>query len=416
MMNYEQEIDRIEAGIDEEKIKKMIFDGSEEAASLQQNKLDQVLKRYNLAVNYCKTDSYDLAYIQIQKVTRLIPDDLNAQLLAALICIHEGKISQANKALERAALLDANNPIVKQYQSEIAVPEEPQEVEEAPKEEKKTVKSKTTEKTQEKAKKTPTTPVKKKQKPEKKQEGSKKVVANGSDYEEVTSNKKGFVYLGVGFLIGVIAMFILVVPTLKSSLQSQYTNKADSYEDQLKAKDSEITSLKEDLKEAEADTKAAEKEAKSYKDGNKDLLEAANEYLKGNTTSAAENLMDINTKILTTDAAKNLYNNIKSATYSKAANSFYNNGLQQWYKKNYSEAKKQFKKAIKADDTNPNYYYYLARTYEADGDSKNAIKNYNEVVKLNKRFVSDSKRRIERLEAEKSTTEKSTEKKATTEE
>ncbi|MDO4169572.1 MAG: hypothetical protein Q4D45_06670 [Lachnospiraceae bacterium] len=416
MMNYEQEIDRIEAGIDEEKIKKMIFDGSEEAASLQQNKLDQVLKRYNLAVNYCKTDSYDLAYIQIQKVTRLIPDDLNAQLLAALICIHEGKISQANKALERAALLDANNLIVKQYQSEIAVPEEPQEVEEAPKEEKKTVKSKTTEKTQEKAKKTPTTPVKKKQKPEKKQEGSKKVVANGSDYEEVTSNKKGFVYLGVGFLIGVIAMFILVVPTLKSSLQSQYTNKADSYEDQLKAKDSEITSLKEDLKEAEADTKAAEKEAKSYKDGNKDLLEAANEYLKGNTTSAAENLMDINTKILTTDAAKNLYNNIKSATYSKAANSFYNNGLQQWYKKNYSEAKKQFKKAIKADDTNPNYYYYLARTYEADGDSKNAIKNYNEVVKLNKSFVSDSKRRIERLEAEKSTTEKSTEKKATTEE
>lgn len=421
MINYEQEIDKLEAGIDEKKIKKMIFDGSEEAASIQQNKLEQVMKRYKLAVNYCRTDSYDLAFIQIQKVTRLIPDDINAQLLSALICIHEGKVSQATKALELAGRLDADNPAVKLYQAEIAVPEEVPESIETPEEEKKALNTKHTEKVKEKTKKASKKETKKsipapvkKVKPAKQQEPSKKVVANGSDYEEVTSNKKSFIYLGVGFLIGVIAMFILVVPTLKSSMKSQYSSKASGYEDQIKAKETEITSLKEDLEEAQADTKAAEKEAKSYKNGNKDLLEAANEYMKGNTTNAAESLMDIDTKILTTDAAKDLYETIKSKTYSKAASSFYYSGLKQYRSKNYSEAEKYFLKAIKADDSNSNYYYYLARTYEADGDTKNAIKYYNEVIDLNKNYVSTAKNRVAALEK---TTEKttSTEKSSTTE-
>lgn len=409
MMNFEQELGKFESGLDREEVKKVIMSEGGEASSLQQNKLDQIMKRYGLAVNYCKTDSFDLAYIQIQKVARLLPGNINVQLLSALICIHEGKEELALQALERAEALNANNPDVKRYKEELTVKEVSQEVQTEQPEEK-TVESEGAAK--ESGKKTP----KKASSEKSKKEKPKKVVANGSDFEEVTSNKKSFIYLGIGFLIGVIAMLVLVVPTARSAVKDQYATEAESYEDQLKAKETEISTLKEDLKAAEDATKDAKEEVKSYKNGNKDLYQAADDYIAGKDVEAAEKLMDIDTKILTTTESKALYNTIKDKTYAKAALTFYQNGLNQYNARNYTEAEKYFKKAIKANDSNANYYYYLARSYEADGKTAQAIKYYDKVVELGNNHAIESKTRRDQLKAQQSTekkTESTTEKKTT---
>lgn len=405
MLNFEQELKKYEAGLDIESARNIIAGKGNEVSSTQQNSIDQAVKRYGLAVNYCKTNSYDLAYIQIQKVVRLVPEDVNVQLLAAMIAIHEGKETQAAKAVERALSLDANNATAKVYKDELSG-----KVVEAVEKEEKAEKAKEAKK--EDAGKE--TKAKKEEKPAAPKKKAKRVVANGSDYEEVTSNKKSFIYLGIGFLIGVVAMFVLVVPTARNSVKNQYTSKAEGYQDQLKAKETEIASLKQDLKDAQSDTKSAQQEVKKYKNGNEALADAANKYIKNDKTGAAEALLQIDTKILNNKQSKNLYQSIKDATFTAAAKQFYNNGLNQWYQKKYTEAIKYFKQAIKADDTNSDYYYYLARSYEADGKTKSAATNYDKVVKLGSTHVSDAQKRLDQLNNTKgSTAKKSTSQKST---
>ncbi|MDO4942169.1 MAG: tetratricopeptide repeat protein [Lachnospiraceae bacterium] len=406
MMNFEQELSKFESGLDREEVKKVIMTEGGEASSLQQNKLDQIMKRYGLALNYCKTDSFDLAYIQIQKVARLLPGNLNVQLLSALICIHEGKEELALQALERAEALSADHPDVKRYKEELTVKEIPQEVQSVQPEEEVVEAEGTAKESGKKAPKKISSEKPKKEKP-------KKVVTNGSDFEEVTSNKKSFIYLGLGFLIGVIAMLVLVVPTARSAVKDQYATEAESYEDQLKAKETEIGTLKEDLKAAEDATKDAKEEVKSYKNGNKDLYQAADDYIAGKNVEAAEKLMDIDTKILTTKEAKTLYNTIKDKTYASAAQTFYQNGMSQYNARNYTEAEKYLKKAIKANDSNASYYYYLARSYEEDGKTAQAIKYYDKVIELGSYRPTESKTRRDQLKAKQSTekkTESTTEK------
>lgn len=404
MLNFEQELKKYEEGLDIESARNIIAGKGNEVSSTQQNNIDQAVKRYGLAVNYCKTNSYDLAYIQIQKVVRLVPEDVNVQLLAAMIAIHEGKETQAAKAVERVLSLDANNATAKVYKDELSG-----KVVEAVEKEEKAEKAKEAKK-EEAGKETK---AKKEEKPAPKKK-AQRVVANGSDYEEVTSNKKSFIYLGIGFLIGVVAMFVLVVPTARNSVKNQYTSKAEGYQDQLKAKETEIASLKQDLNDAKSDTKSAQQEVKKYKNGNEALADAANKYIKNDKTGAAEALLQIDTKILNNKQSKNLYQSIKDATFTTAAKQFYNNGLNQWYQKNYTEAIKYFKQAIKADDTKSDYYYYLARSYEADGKTKSAATNYDKVVKLGSTHVSDAQKRLDQLNNTKgSTAKKSTSQKST---
>jgi tetratricopeptide (TPR) repeat protein len=410
MIQFDQELNKYEASLDKDYVEKMVKAEGGEASTLQQNKVEQIIKRYNLAVNYCQTNSYDLAYIQIQKVARLLPGDVNVQLLSALICMHEGKADLAAKALDRAAELQPENPTIKVYKEELSarpiiaktVQESVKAVEKAEAEAKNTKEKESTGKSAKKTVKKEKEPV---EKPKKK---AKKVVANGSDYDEVTSNKKSFMYLGIGFLIGVIAVCILVIPTVRTTLKNQYANETASYDDQLKAKDTEITSLKAEVEAAQADTKAAEDEVKTYKNGNKALLEAAQEYVSGSTTNAAEKLMDIDTKILTTKASKNLYNALKDKTYATSAATFYQKGLSAYNQKNYSEAESYFLKAIKGNDSNPDYYYYLALSYEGENKTDKAIEYYNKVISLNRRHVRNSKSRVAALEASTATTEATT--------
>ena len=417
MINFEQELVKYESGLDREEVKKVVMADGGDGNSMQQNKLDQIMKRYGLALNYCKTDSYDLAYIQIQKVARLLPGNINVQLLSALICMHEGKDELAMQALERAAALDGDHPDIKRYQEELHAQPVPQP-EEVPaaaetteaasdhvsvkEDDKKVIKE------AKKAAKKQAKQAKKAAPAEKSQTKPKKVIANGSDFEEVTSNKRSFLYIGIGFVIGVIAMLILVVPTMRSSEQNRYASETAGYEDQLKAKDSEITTLQADLKTAQEETEDAKKEADSYKNGNKALYQAADYYIAGQTVDAADALMDIDTDALTTKAAKNLYNTIKDKTYSTAATTFYGTGYNAFNSGNYDEAITNLRKAIKANDSNVYYHYFLARSYEAAGKTENAIKKYEDVLEMGGTTF-DSRSRLEKLQQQTEDTSDTTE-------
>ena len=348
MINFEQELKKFKPGLDKAQVEKAIMKGlSEEAkkSPTQQNKLDQIIKRYNLAVNYCNTNSYDLAYIQIKKVVRLLPEEVDTQLLAALICIHEGKEEQARQAIEQVLKIDSRNETAKAYLEELSVKEVPVE---------ETKESKTEEPAEKTAKKAPVKKTAKK---------PAKTVASGSDYEEVTSNKKSFIYLGLGFLIGVVAMFVLVVPTARNSVKNEYVSEADNYKDRLNAKDTEIKSLKEELSDAKADTKKAKEQVE-----------------------------------------KQLYNKIKGESFTKAtAYQLFNEGKSSYDNQKYKKAIAMLTAATEADNTNPSYYYWLGRAYEDRGQTKTAKKVYQELIEKfpTRNQAKDAQKRIDGMEQSK---------------
>ncbi|MCQ2491768.1 MAG: hypothetical protein MJ087_01855 [Lachnospiraceae bacterium] len=426
MINIEQEIKKYNS-FDKEAVKKIIFkEAGSESDGLLKNKFAQVEKRYGLALNYCNTDSFDLAFIQIKKVARLVPEYVDAQILSALICLHEGKADQAMEAVETALKYDANNKDALALKEELTVV--PEVTEEAEGQAGEAKDGEAGEKTEKPAKmKMPAMKLGKKKEEKKETEkpqvvkpvtpvqAPKKVVANGSDYEEVTSNKKSFIYLGIGFLIGIIAMFILVVPTARSSVKNQYANEAESYEDQLKAKDIEIENLKVELKDAQKETKAAKKLVKTYKGSNKNLSLAAKEYMNNNNTLSADALLGVDKSTLSNKESKDLYDLIKSKTFTKAADQFYHNGLNKWYQKNYKEAIECYKKAIICDDSKSEYKYYLGLAYDASGEKDKAVKQYNKVINAGGKHAKDAKDRVTKIEEAKKAAEASTEKEATTE-
>lgn len=423
MINIEQEIKKYNS-FDKEAVKKIIFkEAGSENDGLLKNKFAQVEKRYGLALNYCNTDSFDLAFIQIKKVTRLVPEYVDAQILSALICLHEGRADQAMEAVETALKYDATNKAALEIKDALTVVPETPEGEAATD----AKAGEAGEKAEKPAKKLPTMKLGKKK--EEKAEGTqpqvvktatpaqapKKVVANGSDYEEVTSNKKSFIYLGIGFLIGIIAMFILVVPTARSAVKNQYANEAESYEDQLKAKDTEIENLKVELKDAQKETKAAKKLVKTYKGSNKNLSLAAKEYMNNNNTLAADALLGVDKSTLSNKESKELYDLIKSKTFSKAADQFYHNGLNKWYQKEYKGAIECYKKAIICDDSKSEYKYYLGMAYQANGDTDKAVKQYNKVINAGGKHAKDAKDRVTKIEeAKKAAEEKDKEKDSAT--
>lgn len=392
MINFEQELKKFKPGLDKAQVEKAIMKGlSEEAkkSPTQQNKLDQIIKRYNLAVNYCNTNSYDLAYIQIKKVVRLLPEEVDTQLLAALICIHEGKEEQARQAIEQVLKIDSRNETAKAYLEELSVKEVPVE---------ETKESKTEEPAEKTAKKAP---VKKTVKKTAKKPA--KTVASGSDYEEVTSNKKSFIYLGLGFLIGVVAMFVLVVPTARNSVKNEYVSEADNYKDRLNAKDTEIKSLKEELSDAKADTKKAKEQVEKYKNGDESLIKAANFYNSKQMSEAAKALVDIDEKVLN-DAEKQLYNKIKGESFTKAtAYQLFNEGKSSYDNQKYKKAIAMLTAATEADNTNPSYYYWLGRAYEDRGQTKTAKKVYQELIEKfpTRNQAKDAQKRIDGMEQSK---------------
>lgn len=374
MIHFEQELKKFAIDLDKKQIEKEMMAGKSQEVQnspVQQNKVDQVIKRYRLAVNYCQTNSYDLAYIQIKKVVRLLPEHVDAQLLAALVCIHEGKQEQARQAIEQVLKLDSNNKTAHLYMEELTVKSEPEEVQVTAEAEQPEGKAEKAEQPalRKKAKKAvpkkTVTPVK---------------TANGNDYEEVTSNKKSFIYLGIGFLIGVVAMFVLVVPTARNSVKDEYVSEADNYKDQLTAKDTEIKSLKEELSNAQADTKAAKEEVQKYKNGDESLIKAANYYNSNNKSEAAKALAGINESVLN-DEEKTLYEKIKSATFDKTtASLLFSEGKAHFDDAKYKSAIEELSAAIEADDTNPSYYYWLGRAYEEKGQTKSAKEKFNELI------------------------------------
>ena len=336
----------------------------------------QVVKKYNLAVQYAQQGSEDLALIQVKKVISIMPKFVNARLLLALLYMRAGKMEEAKKSLERVLRIDSFHPDAVRYYKELTG-ERPM-----------LVRSK---KVQQGAVQT--------EEKKSRREDLNKYIESGS------GNKNLIISLIIGIVIGVVAMWVLIMPNEKFNVSSDYKELQVEYKDTVAAKDATISQLEKDKNELETENKTLSERLEVYagKDGKEGMydaiLKASQYYANGDKVSAAKALLDVKEDRLESKTAKSMYKTIKTNTFEAAANTLYDKGYASYNRYRYQEAKEYFEDAYELNNKHEKALYFLGRSYDRLGETDKAIEMYKKLLTdfPNGSKVKDTKNKLRQL-------------------
>ena len=180
---------------------------------------------------------------------------------------------------------------------------------------------------------------------------------------------KQFVYMLIGLAIGVVAMFVLVIPSVKASVSVDYNNLKKEYSQTTNKKDAEINTLKDDKKSLQKKNKKLTKRLKVY-EGSKgedsmydSILKASQAYSSGNYVECAKHLLKVDKDSLPSSTATKLYTSMKDKAFQNAATQLYNSGKASFDAYKYQDALDDLEQSYKYDKSY-NTEYHIAMCYK----------------------------------------------------
>lgn len=300
------------------------------------DELNETAKKFNLALSYAKQGSDDLALIQIKKVLSITPSFVRGHLLFALLHMRSGDEKAAKADLTNALAIDKFNTTARRYLKELG-DHSTELVEDIDTDS---------------------------MKPE---SNNLKNIRHLDHYEDPSKETwKQFVYMMIGLAIGVVAMFILVIPSVKAGVSIDYNKLKKQYNETVEQKDGEISSLQDDKEELQQKNKKLNKQLKVYegKDGKESmydhLLNATTAYDKGDYIECAKELAQVTKDSLPTNASKTQYNKMSATAAAQA----YSSGKALYDKYKYSDALDTLKASYEIDSSNYNTIFHMAMCYK----------------------------------------------------
>ncbi|MCI6858852.1 MAG: hypothetical protein MR867_06130 [Eubacterium sp.] len=313
--------------------------------------INETAKKYNAALLYAKQGSDDLALIQVKKVLSLTPNFVNGHLLFALLHMRAGDNAAAQNDLNNALAIDHYNTTARRFLQQIG--ENPE-----------------------------VTPAKIPAEALKPDNENLKNVRPVDHYEDPNKETwKQFVYMLIGLAIGVVAMFVLVIPSVKASVSVDYNNLKKEYSETTNKKDAEINELKSDKKSLKKKNTSLTKRLKVYEgsDGEDSMydsiLKASEAFSGGDYIEAAKHLVKVEKDALPSDTAKDLYKSMKSKAFPNAASKLFSSGKASYDAYKYDDALENFKESLKYNDSYETKYY-IAMCYTKLGKKTDKAKEY----------------------------------------
>lgn len=210
--------------------------------SLKLEEANQLAKQFNQALNYAKQGTKDLAFIQLKRILGNYPHFVKGYLLLSLLYIDNGNLEKAKKALKRVLRIDKNNTLAIKYLKEMNV---------APKDiigmkessDRIDLDAAYTDEDQFKSDLEAFV--------EKSIENIDNPEASAGSYKEINHNKFNLLYVSVGLIVGILAFWLLILPTKLNSANRKNREKQISYSEEVSKKNIEISDLEsqiEDLK------------------------------------------------------------------------------------------------------------------------------------------------------------------------
>lgn len=330
--------------------------------------INQTIKKYNQALEYCHQDSLDLAVIQLKKVLSLNPKFIRAHQLLALIYIREEEWEKAKRELDKCCKIDANNTTTLRYLKEISdyIPHETDKVSSA-----------------------------------KNRYISEDAVQYRSGNETIIqpinmkeqSGFSGLFNIVIGAVIGLAIAWFLILPARIQGAKADIDKELKVVSESLDVKSSTIEELQQKAATLTEEKAALQTQMDAYEgtDGtikaSDNLLQAANLYMQDpdDVKAIADSLGKIEEEALGEKSSKefvDLYTSLMEKIGPKVSKSYYTTGYAAFKKSDYTTAIKDLSQAFEFDNTNGEALYNLANSYNKSGDKENAIKTYQKVIEL----------------------------------
>ncbi len=337
-----------------------------QASASRLDSINQTIKKYNQAYAYCEQGSKDLAIIQLKKVLSMNPKFVQAHQLLALLYMDSEQWERARKELNKCLEVDRNNTRALRYLKEVEMMLTPEE--------------------------NPKQPAAKRRKEETlRYQSDNEVIIQPLNVKEQKNGVSTLVNIGIGLLIGLAAMYFLVVPSRVASVRSESDQQIRELGEQLDERTLKVQEMETamDGLQKELEDKTQELENYAGTDGTlssmDSLLAAAAAYLEDeDVEKTAENLEQIAGSVNleeTSESFQNLYNTLLGIIGPNLSKEYYSEGYRLYYDEtDYQAALEQFTKAVYYDKDNVDALYYLGNTYRRLDDKENANAVYDELI------------------------------------
>lgn len=355
--------------------KKNIADDYIDMIQNNPNRLDninQTVKKFNQALNYCRQDSLDLAVIQLKKVLSLNSKYVQAHQLLALLYMNNEEWDKAKRELAKCQKIDINNTITLRYMQEVdkmLVPDEGG--------------------------------LSKDKKKDKDldsvvyQSGNETIIQPSASGSPLAAGHKGSSILNIliGIIIGALVVWFLIVPTMEKNSEADLQEEISQLRLDKSDLDTQVAELNQRVQALSTDNQDLTNQISSM--GGTEgiqaeydkLLSAVNLYVTDptQTMTVAESLFEIDTNYLQTSASEgymNTYNNLKGMIATEVSQAYYEEGLDYYNDEYYDEAITVLAKAFFFDETAEDALYLLGNAYRMQGNNDMAIETYSRVVEL----------------------------------
>ena len=217
--------------------------------------VDQIAQKYNQALNYAKSEDFDLAIIQLKSVLSSNPHFVKGYLLLALLYINSDNYERARTTLRRVLKIDKANTLAIHYLHEmgdtdeniIEMSKESVENDGLLDEEEAITLSTTDAKSDNKIKLFFGDLI---------ERYKAKAVSRG-EYGEISFAKYSGIYVLLGMVLGIFILYFIVVPAQKRKIINEKDELIKSYSEELADKNATINSLTNEIADLNVELEAA---------------------------------------------------------------------------------------------------------------------------------------------------------------
>ncbi len=317
--------------------------------------MNQVIKKFNIALGNAKRQDDDLAILQLKRVISQNPKFVRALLLLALVYLKNCEYEKARRCLARVQKIDVGNVTALRYLEEIRLNTQPGG--QAPQENTRDLDDASI---------------------------SSQIVPV-TTYREDKPNFMAFITFFLGLLIGVAVIYYMAVPNIRQNIKEEYNKKEKNYSAIISEKDVTISSLNSTIRILESKVDDLERTIRREEgytlidyEPLLDLLFSYQEYLKLEKPSIeqTEELITASEELDMTEmtdlSAVALFDAMVEDLKVRAGAQYLTEGMLLYGNGYHEEALVVFEKAYVYTPDEPEVVYHLARIYHGLGDLEQA--------------------------------------------
>lgn len=323
----------------------------------QLEKENQTLQAYNQALTYIKSGNEDLAVLQLNRAVEANPHFVKAQMLLALISMSQGDYVKAGKALYQVLQIDKSNPKAQQYMTIVKQNTKREDVEQK----------------------------KMKNAFSHRQMEDDDIIIPPA-YKENTG-WSSILNIIAGLVIGMIAIFFLVMPAITKSLNASHNQELISYSQKINQLNQELDSVKADY--AALETSAGEMQAQltTIEEDNQAklnqyqiLIGILQAYRNDDLLTTAQMFSMLDASLITDEDVLAIVNAISEDMTTNGYQTLQSLGTSSWNAGRINDAIQYYEKSIQVKPDNTSAMYLLGRIYQDQEDMDQANYWFNKIL------------------------------------